>query len=489
MKSNSILNNMNANFLGLFGARLFGFILVVSLARIDGALALGTYVLAYSFTALFNLVTSDQSMTALATKEVSHDGAIAGHYLKIMPVINALLGSVSYIVCIAIALIMFHKKPLVLQSILILGMAVFILAIAGGYRWYFQSRMRLDLEARVNLVNAAATMIISLTFLLWRRNVLWFCVGPVAGAIFALALSVHYCRKLQAFPSILQVQLQWREVWLTLRTGVPYALAALAITALVNYSTIMLGFMDGVHAVGIFGAAQRLMQAIRMLPAVILPVLLPILSRKRACGRAVQLLYYRYMFLAIGILALSVAILLTCLSPCLMSLIFGPKFDKSSTALAILGWGMCFAFMSGVNGAMLLAEHRIHDNLKIVIFALASEVLLGMILIPQYNVTGAAFTWMAAELIVMLGTVHALGQEFNHIKSFIVVPWSKSILAGFITYFSIRMLAPKTSTMNIVLAPAILCCLYFIFQVVNSKSIRKFKYLITKSSDSIMIQV
>jgi O-antigen/teichoic acid export membrane protein len=85
-------------------------------------------------------------------------------------------------------------------------------------------------------------------------------------------------------------------------------------------------------------------------------------------------------------------------APLFMS-VFGPEFVAGASALVILALPMLVAMAAGPVDVVLVMAGKSSWNLFNVAIALMTNVVLNVVLIPPFGITGAAIAWAATILV------------------------------------------------------------------------------------------
>ena len=170
----------------------------------------------------------------------------------------------------------------------------------------------------------------------------------------------------------------------------PLILSGISIMVYMRIGQIMLGNITGNQAVGIYSAATRISELWYFIPTVIVSSVYPSIIQAKRIDEG---LYYRRLqrlFSIMTLLSLSIAIPMTFLSGTIVSLLFGKEFLAAGPVLAIHIWAGIFVFLGVAQGPWDLTENLT----KLSLFRSASgalvNILLNLILIPQYGPVGTA---------------------------------------------------------------------------------------------------
>lgn len=311
----------------------------------------------------------------------------------------------------------------VLASSLLLAAAVASVATWGG--------LRDDLGRGLAL---SALLICPLALSSLRRQQLAAFGRPAAGlacdellAPLALALaavvwavsvdlSVACFAAASALGVVLATVLIRRSVTPSVRAAVPaYAMRGwlrFAVLAMMGVSAkllmnktdvLMLAPLSTLDQVGYYGAAFRLTYALTFPQVVLSTVLSPMLSAAHAAGDTARLRRRFLAALAFSILTAGPLALGLMLFPDeVMALLFGKDFAPGGDVLAMLAFGQFIAAVSIPFAALALMADRERAYGIMTVMALAVNVLLNFILIPQYGAFGAAVAGTCASVALLI---------------------------------------------------------------------------------------
>ena len=158
----------------------------------------------------------------------------------------------------------------------------------------------------------------------------------------------------------------------------------------------------GIDAVGVYNAAFRIVEALRLFPAAVLAVAFPFLCRA-GDGRPVRQL--SALLFASGTLVMA-ALLTT--SAMVLEVLYGTRFVEAAPALRILALALPLFFANYALTHQVIAWQGQHSYLAITFVALGSNLVGNLALIPSYGMTGAAASTLLTEIVVAAGCFMAL---------------------------------------------------------------------------------
>lgn len=197
-------------------------------------------------------------------------------------------------------------------------------------------------------------------------------------------------------PSVMQL---WSQAW-------SFGVYAALYPVFFQISTILLKYLNNDTQAGRYSIALAVMTAIYLIPATIYQkFLIAKLHRWAAHDVPKFWMVYRRGNLAMLLLGLLVGAGLVITAPYVVPRVFGPAYLGVVDILMILALCPPIRFLSTAMGAALLTED--HMRFRVYAIAVATVVAVGMnvLLIPSFNEAGAAWATVAAESVLLLGTM------------------------------------------------------------------------------------
>jgi O-antigen/teichoic acid export membrane protein len=178
---------------------------------------------------------------------------------------------------------------------------------------------------------------------------------------------------------------------------------------------VMLGVMRGANEVGLYAVANRLAFLMTYVMTASNMILMPVMSRLYANGEKERL--QKTLSRAIHIsffLALPVGLILIFSGKSIL-IVFGHGFTNAQPALAILAVGRLLDVSIGVGSGALVLIVAGAEKLVARIFLYASimNVIMNMVLIPKYGISGAAIASVVAlflaEIVLVVNAFTGTG--------------------------------------------------------------------------------
>jgi len=177
-----------------------------------------------------------------------------------------------------------------------------------------------------------------------------------------------------------------------LKDSWPLILSGIVIAIYMKTDQIMIKEMLGNEAVGQYSAAVRLSEAWYFIPMIISSSLFPAILNAELYYERLQKLYDLMV-----IIALSIAFPMTFLSDGLINLLYGNAYQEASSILMIHIWTGVFVFLGVASGKWFVIENLQKYSFYRTLAGAIVNICLNFILIPKYNIYGAAIATLVAQ--------------------------------------------------------------------------------------------
>jgi len=376
-----------------FGSNGLLLLLVVFAARYLGVEDFGKYCGALALVTLFDVL-SDLGMRTFLAKEVARNQELANSYFSSLVPIKIVLGLLTVLVVVSTTLLMNYSRELMLV-VYILAVAMILRSFKFTIRAFFQAFRKFEYEAASLVFERILTLAVGL-FVLWSGYglVAFALVFPLVRSIDLVVTMIVFKREITQ-PKIRIDLGKWREMIIG---ALPFGLALGLGSLYLRLDTVMLAKMRPAFEVGWYGAGYSFIDACYMIPAVLSASLLPTLSIlhvrskdefQAVCGRVLKYLV---------IIALGVGTVGVLSGDRLIALVYGEQYAESGVILKILCSALLFSYLASLGGTMLYSMDREVHVLRNMLFSVAMNFILNLILIDKYGYIGAAFATAITQL-------------------------------------------------------------------------------------------
>lgn len=386
-----------------FGAMVFahvaaqGLALVVSLAvtRNLGVEPYGVFVFGFAFPAWFVLVIS-LGLDYVVTIDVAADRRRASTYLTAVAAIRIPLVVLSILV-LWLCLQLLLADPFARAVVFMLGIANITSAFNASFDSLFRAHERLDYSAFITITERGIATSAVLLLLAFGQGLLAVSTVYVLSALGSTALSLLLLRRrFTWFAHEVDLSL----VKALLRRAMPFALATVVSAFMYSTGPVLITFMRGPSATGIFNAGFALVLALAAPLQIYNHVILPRMSRmhRDAPGELPALLRRtQRLFFAVG---LPVSVAGALYAGTLVVGLYGDAFSDSAEVFAVLIFVLAVSTASLGAGTVLGATDRASMELRFGAVGAFTNVALCLLLIPPLGPVGAAWAFLVGTSVI-----------------------------------------------------------------------------------------
>ncbi|SFF94260.1 flippase [Pontibacter chinhatensis] len=369
-----------------------GFLVGLWVARYLGPDQFGIYNYVIAFTSIFAGL-AKLGMDEILVRDLVNDPEKEAVYLGTAFWLK-LAGAILTIALITFISIISSDDYLTVFYILIISAGI-IFQSFEVLDFYFRSKVLTKYVSISKLIQLLVSSLLKVYFVVTGAELFWFVLIALIDQI-SLALSLYlnfYNRKIKLglkdynFFKYFDKSVANR----LLHDGWPMILSSLAVMIYLRIDQVMIKNMVGEHVVGIYAAGVRISELFFFIPVIICSSLFPaILNAKRTeqqlFNKRLQQLYTFLTWIAI-LITIPVAFL----SDWIVYVLYGEQFAEAGNILMISIWASIFVFQGTARGYWLVAENLQKYSLIFTSLATLVNVLLNIILIPQYGGIGAAW--------------------------------------------------------------------------------------------------
>jgi len=196
------------------------------------------------------------------------------------------------------------------------------------------------------------------------------------------------------------------------RRSWPFGLAGILYLIYFQSDVILLKYLSGPQAAGIYNVAFVVIAAVYLLPSVIYQkFLLPKLHRWANHDRIRFYQVYRFGNTAMLSLGVGAMLVLLLIMPWGIPFLFGDDYERSVDVIMVLAICVPVRFFSSSAGAFLSTQDHMKNKVYIMAFAAALNLILNVIVIPMFGYVGAAITTLVTEVVLMV-MLHYYARKF-----------------------------------------------------------------------------
>jgi O-antigen/teichoic acid export membrane protein len=416
------------------------------LTRHLGVSGYGVYVTVTVYLPFFALF-FDAGITTYVLRALSQDHRPSDLYREALG-LRIVIALVATVLAFVLAIVLYSGPT---RTAIAIGLPMILFASTGAATSVlFQSRLRMDRVAVAEIVGQLVAASLILVFVLSGLSVYAVVAAAVAGTFVYMALLLFLAARTESVRPLVRPG-RWVVL---LRQALPLGLALMIATVYFRADAILLSILKGAHAVGIYGVAYRLLEAVIAFPGFFYISIFPLLSQA-AARRDLDSLrnVTQRAFDVLVLAAVPVVFGTIVLAPQIVHALAGDEFGAAVTPLRIVIAGAGLMFVNGLFSYVLIAIDRQMTVLWTGAAMLAFNVVLNLALIPRYSYNAAAAVATGSEVLT-LGVLGVLVMRYAGFTPDLRVA-AKAVLAGAIM---IACLAFTPS--NLALLVAIGACAY-----------------------------
>lgn len=378
--------------LGVSLSKILKSIVIIYAARILGVEGYGIFTYALSFVAVFNIF-SDLGLSNLLTRDlIKRDDK--ENYLATALSIKIVL-SVATLIFIGFVSPIFtnieEAKPLMLIVAILItfdGLRSFIFSI-------YRSMNRMQFEAFFEILTEVIITISCIAVLFKIPSVLNFSLAYMlaSGAGFILTLlftSKYISNIIKNFKRKLLLPIV-KSAW-------PFTVVGVFGVLMTSIDSVIIGFLKPVQDLGLFGAAQRPISIIYLIPGFMYTALLPFFSKFAEDKEKLSKFTTTSIVISLG-LAMPIVVGGAILAKPIINVIYGYNFIESANVFRILLLTMIPIFPGMILSAILLAKDKQKIFIRSTFFGAIANIILDFLLIPKYGIEGSAWATVVTQMI------------------------------------------------------------------------------------------
>ncbi len=405
-----IARNVGAFAVAQLAVRLSSLGLIVVVARTLSPADFGRYSVALALSAMITLVV-ESGMGGYLVREGTQDpgrmGIALGHVLSI----QAITGTLAIALCAGVAVVLDYDRETFLATVL-LALGSVLLIVQRSFMAVVVSVDRAPTSARFQSGQAIASTLLVLAAALAGAGPAGLGLAVLAGSVLSFPVAYRVLRRHWRLP----LRFQRAGLWQTVGVGAAYSATRLGNALLTYVDAVMVQALRGNVAAAHYGAAYRLLLALRMFPLVYTDALsqpnahLAKTDRERlgrVLNRAASQLFIVGLPLGLGGFILAEPIMAT---------VFGSSYAVAGEAVAILFLTLVLSFPVQIMLSTCLSlglERRVAAGY---FGTVAVNVGMNFVLIPAYGITGAAMTMLVSvvmNLVLATTLLRSKGMPFT----------------------------------------------------------------------------
>lgn len=436
----------------IFASQIMNYILLfigtIYTSRYLGPEGYGILSTGVALTTVFAVI-GDLGLGTITVREVARDKSLTNKYIVNTALMKVIL-SIVMIILIILAVRIINYPQEISIVIYILTLSIIFSTFSGIFGSIFQAYEKMEYGAIGGIWTSLLTFICLMLAIYFNLNIFAFAfinvIISVLNLIYMVGIFVwkFFLPKMDINLDLWKhdIKLDWNFWKPVIIQALPLSIAVIFSTILFKLDTILLSIMKGTLVVGWYNVAYNILQALMFIPSAFTASVFPLLSIFHISSKESLEGTYQKSFKYLSILGIPIAVLITLLADKIILIIYPEEFIPSIIALKILVWVVPFTFMTIAFGTILTAINKQNLLMKVVFIILILNLILNLILIPQFSYIGSAVVTVISELITFIIYFYYTSKFICKIKftdTLIKTIISSGIMGLFIIYTSTNL--------------------------------------------------
>jgi O-antigen/teichoic acid export membrane protein len=401
----TIVKNTFWLFAGQIFSRLIKAGIIIYAARVLGTQGWGAFSYAFSLAALFTIFI-DFGVNAIITRESTRDLSVQQQYFSTALVIKlGMFAAIAGVIVLGSPLFIKQQEVLVLIPLVVLMLGFDSLRDFGAALSRAWERMEIESAVQIftNLMIVAASFV-ALRYAPTAYSLSWgYVIGAGLGMLAAFYPFRQYFKGMHKTFSKGLVKKILVSSW-------TFGMVGLMGAIMLNTDTFMIGWFKSIEDVGYYGAVQRVVQLLYLVPGLIATAFFPSMARlaqeperlKRVLERGLSLLTMIAVPLSAGGILLARDI---------VQLLYGGQYLAAVGAFQIMSATFVPAFLSIMFSNALFSLNKERKLLWYVILGVSGNFIFNLLFIPLWGIEGAALSTLLNTAIITLYLIWQLRRD------------------------------------------------------------------------------
>lgn len=377
---------------GSFAASVIGLLTFVAVTRGLGATDFGVLTTALVYL-MIPIVLADVGLATVVVREISARPERTARAMQAALPLRALVSA--FAVGLTVAVSYAIPFPAETHDLIAIGAAgSFLTLMTQGLSPVLQAQLKMHWSVLSTIVGRVATLGLTLAVLAAGRGIEAVMAANVAGSAATFALQLLVVGRIVSLRPRFDFA-YWR-VLLGSSIAIGLALAVAQISFRVD--VLLLAAIRNSAEVGLYGAAVKLIELSELVAAAIGVSVFPLLARFAAVDRSRAVTLFQRTFDVLIAAATPLVVVMSFAATPVIVLIAGDDYAESGDALRLLAPYVLLSFVTGLSWRALIAYDEGWTLLRLATGILAFNVVLNLLVIPEFGFRGAAATSVVTEV-------------------------------------------------------------------------------------------
>lgn len=385
------------------------FLLTLVTARYLGTYNFGLISSALSVIGIFG-VFCDLGLGYYAIQKVSRNHDLTSKYFGTAFVLRLILSIITFIAYVIFSYVSGFTGN-AWGVMIVVGVYMFFSSLTNFYYSLYQSNEEMYYQTIVNTVYNVGVFLIALLFIYLKYDVVWIASSYPLAIILSFILGSFI--KVRHYPKF-TYDFSRKFLKELIVNSIPFGITGVFTSIYFWIAAIILTFMSGSVAVGLFSSSQKIILVLSALFVLLSNAVFPVMSQLFVQDKDKLNALYQKMLKYMLILSVPIAIGSYIYSYDIINIVFGSEYLEATVCLSILMFAAIFLFLSGTTSTLLNAINKQFLVTKVAAIGAVFSIIVNYILISKYSYIGASITSVLTELLVLILILYSLDKtEFR----------------------------------------------------------------------------
>ncbi|MGK0256456.1 MAG: O-antigen/teichoic acid export membrane protein, partial [Arcobacteraceae bacterium] len=183
------------------------------------------------------------------------------------------------------------------------------------------------------------------------------------------------------------------------KDGFPLLLSILMVLIYLKTDILMINYYMTPSDVGVYSASTRIIEILYIAPTIIMTAFMPSLIVLNEKDKTSFLRKYGLLFSFGTLFSLFLTLVFFNFSADIISFLYGIEYQESVDVLKVHIIGLVFAYLGIISSKWFIIMEKQKFTLYRTLLGAFMNILLNMLLIPKYGLTGAAFATVFSQIV------------------------------------------------------------------------------------------
>jgi O-antigen/teichoic acid export membrane protein len=422
------------------GQKILAFIYFSLIARYLGAEKTGIYTFSLSYTTLFAMF-ADFGLSAVLVRESAKNKERSRYYLNniiTLKIIFALLTFIAIIFSINFIEKSVFTKILIYLSAFLMVIDSFVLTFWAVFRGF----QKIQYEALSIIISQTIVITVGSVALVLGWPIYFLIIAFILGSSFTFVFAVFLLKKKLGIT--LKFQFDKMLIKQLILYAVPFALLGIFTRFYSNIDSVLLKYIGGEKLgtkwVGLYSVPYKITFALQFIPSAFAASLYPAMSNCVVRSKEKLVRLFKSSMEILMVISIPLAFGIAVLAPEFILTVYNNDYEASILALQILCFVLIFAFLEFPVGSLLNATNNQMKNTIKMGLALVINIVLNVILIPQFTFYGACLAALCSSCFIFLLGLFYVNKLLKISLNDLFVLFFKSFFSALIMFICIYIL-------------------------------------------------